>query len=352
MDFRGLKRCLWAGIAFALPALFSTQVALAQVKLEYKFSEGQKHTYKSTVKTSQTLTLMGQGIQTEATEKIVSSTSVGKKRSDGTTPVEEKVEALNVEMSLPGGIVVTYDSKDPAPKVDNPQLAFLTDIYKLVSQMSYTVVLDDQNKVKAVEGAEKIVVAFSDGIELPATVVGADGRIYAYDCNGPVHGGWPTEYGPCTVARVGVADVADADAYRYWNGATWIADRSGAVAVSMPDGRDGVTNLPVGGVNVVYDPATALYVMGYSPWPGYTTQMALRVATSPEGPFSPPLILSLPGCVDALGGEGLFCYAAGVQPRFSTPGRLGVGWYDQLVSAPPQRGGYRSGTVAFHLVRS
>lgn len=157
MDFRGLKRCLWAGIAFALPALFSTQVALAQVKLEYKFSEGQKHTYKSTVKTSQTLTLMGQGIQTEATEKIVSSTSVGKKRSDGTTPVEEKVEALNVEMSLPGGIVVTYDSKDPAPKVDNPQLAFLTDIYKLVSQMSYTVVLDDQNKVKAVEGAEKIL---------------------------------------------------------------------------------------------------------------------------------------------------------------------------------------------------
>lgn len=192
---------------------------------------------------------------------------------------------------------------------------------------------------------------FSDANQAEASVVGTDGRVYAYDCNGPVHGGWPTEYGPCTVARVEAAEVTNADQYRYWNGSSWSANRSGAASLGMPNGRDGVTNLPVGGVKVSYDAATDLYVMGYSPWPGYTTQMALRFATSPQGPFSQPLILSLPGCQDTFGGEGRFCYAAGIQPQFSTTGRLGVGWYDQLVAAPPERGAYRSGTAAVEIIR-
>ena len=67
------------------------------------------------------------------------------------------MESLNVELKLPGDMIVTFDSKDPNPKADNPQLGFLVDVYKLVSQIGYTVVLDDHNKVKAIEGAEKIL---------------------------------------------------------------------------------------------------------------------------------------------------------------------------------------------------
>jgi len=85
------------------------------------------------------------------------SSAVGKKRADSTVPVDEKVESLNVELSLPGGMMISYDSKDPHGKVDNPQLAFLVEVYKLVSQLEYTVVLDGQNKVKAVEGTEKLL---------------------------------------------------------------------------------------------------------------------------------------------------------------------------------------------------
>jgi hypothetical protein len=147
----------WPAIALGLLAILAPRAARAQVKLEYKFPEGQKQTYKSKVKTSQVLTLMGQAIPTDATETIVSSSTIGKKRPDNTIPVEEKVESLNVELSLPGGINVAFDSKDPNPKVDNPQLSFLVDIYKLVSGVSYTVVLDANKKVKAVEGAEKIL---------------------------------------------------------------------------------------------------------------------------------------------------------------------------------------------------
>jgi len=147
----------WAAAALATIMLFGSGSSQAQVKLEYKFPEGQKLTYKTTSKTSQVLTLMGQGIETESKETVVNSSAVGKKRADSTVPVDEKVESLNVELSLPGGMMISYDSKDPHGKIDNPQLAFLVEVYKLVSQLAYTVVLDGQNKVKAVEGTEKLL---------------------------------------------------------------------------------------------------------------------------------------------------------------------------------------------------
>ena len=137
--------------------LFGARSSEAQVKLEYKFPEGQKLTYKTTSKTSQILTLMGNAIETESKETVVNSSAVGKKRADSTVPVDQKVESLNVELSLPGGMMISYDSKDPHGKIDNPQLAFLVDVYKLVSQLTYTVVLDGQNKVKAIEGTEKLL---------------------------------------------------------------------------------------------------------------------------------------------------------------------------------------------------
>lgn len=192
---------------------------------------------------------------------------------------------------------------------------------------------------------------FDDVDQAEAAVIGTDARIYVYDCDGPTQGGWPTEYGPCTIARVDPADAEDTGAYRYWNGSSWVSSRAAASALTMPDGRDGITNLPVGGVNVVYDPATALYVMGYSPWPGYTPQLALRYATSPQGPFTAPLVVTLPDCTGSWADTDYWCYAAGVQPQFSTAQGIGVGWYDQLVAAPPWRGGYVAGRVPVEIVR-
>jgi hypothetical protein len=188
---------------------------------------------------------------------------------------------------------------------------------------------------------------FADVDTTEAAVLAPDGYVYVYGCEGPDNGGWPTEYGPCTVGRVQPADVATASAYRWWNGTAW--GTGGAVALSMPDGRDGVTNLPVGAFDVVRDAASGTYVMGYSPWPGFTNQLALRVATSPVGPWTPPVVVALPGCDDVVAGRDLHCYAAAVQPRFSRPGSLGVGWYDQAVAAGPTRGSYVVSTLQLAL---
>ena len=147
----------WLTAALALLAVAASGTAQAQVKLQYKFPEGQKLTYKIRSNTSQTLTLMGTAIETESKDTIVTSQTVGKKRADSTLPVVEKIESLTSELQLPMGMSVSFDSKDPDAKIDNPQLAILGDMYKLISQMSYTVVLDEQNKVKAVEGTESLL---------------------------------------------------------------------------------------------------------------------------------------------------------------------------------------------------
>jgi len=149
----GLVGIAWVS---SLVALLWTQTASAQVKLEYKYPEGRKLTYKTTVKMNQTLTFMGMGIETEDNRTVMTSRTVGKKRGDATLPIEDRVESMHVDMSFPGGKLV-FDSSEPNFKVDNPQLSFLGDVFKLASQSAITVVLDEHYKVKAVEGTEKLL---------------------------------------------------------------------------------------------------------------------------------------------------------------------------------------------------
>jgi len=138
-------------------ALVWSPRAQAQVKLEYKFTAGDKLTYKSTTKTKQVLTLQGMEIETESDQVVITSRTVGKRRADSSTPIEDKVESLRAELSLPGGNNLTLDSTNPDAKVDNPALAFLSEVFKLAGETSYTVVLDNQNKVQAIEGIEKVM---------------------------------------------------------------------------------------------------------------------------------------------------------------------------------------------------
>jgi hypothetical protein len=157
MRFRSAEKVVVAAVAVTCLALLGSQAAQAQVKLEYKFPEGRKLRYKTTSKTHQILTIEGMEIPTDSRTTIIQARTVGKRRGDSSLPVQEKVESFRIELTLPGDINVTYDSSDPDAKIGNDELAFLGDVFKLVSEAEYTVVLDGQNKVKAVEGAEKLL---------------------------------------------------------------------------------------------------------------------------------------------------------------------------------------------------
>ena len=145
-----------ATVGVGLLAMAATPAARAQVKLEYKFPEGQTLTYKTNSKINQVMTINGMEVPTEVEQTIVTSRTTGKRAADSSLPVQQKVEAFRTEMSLPGNMQINYDSKQPDAKIDNPQLEFLGDVFKLAAEAAYTVVLDDKNKVKAIEGAEKL----------------------------------------------------------------------------------------------------------------------------------------------------------------------------------------------------
>jgi hypothetical protein len=138
--------------------------AKAQVKLEYKFPEGTSNRLKSSTKVEQTLTIAGMDIETKAVSTVVVSYSIDKRKPDGTIPVNQKMESLKSEIELPGGNKINVDSADPDAKIENPQLAFLGDMYKILVGASYTFILDDHGKVKFVEGTEK-VLAKLDGLD-------------------------------------------------------------------------------------------------------------------------------------------------------------------------------------------
>jgi hypothetical protein len=143
------------GVASQL-ALWSP-TADAQIKLEFKFPEGQKLAYKSTTRTRQLLTLMG-GMEKVSIlrETKLSTRAVDKLRDDSTLPIEETIQLLRAEYTVPDGIKFVLESSDPMMKIDNPQLAYLADIFKLQNAITYTVVLDKQSKVRAIEGTEKL----------------------------------------------------------------------------------------------------------------------------------------------------------------------------------------------------
>lgn len=184
-----------------------------------------------------------------------------------------------------------------------------------------------------------------------AAVIDDAGRINAYACRRPPTPTFmvPGAYGPCTVGRVDPAHVEDPASWRWWNGSSWTSDKAAAAPMALPDAVNGFS-LPVASASVARDPVHGRYVMAYSPWPGFTDRIEVRVATQPQGPWTAPVDVWLPGCSDSVGGQGFYCYAGTTQPAWSGPGLLGLGYYDQRLDVAVPRGQYRVAQVPFDVV--
>ena len=128
--------------------------ARAQVKLEYKAAEGTTQRHKTAVKVDQVLSIAGTDVKTGSETDIVTTSANGKRRDDGTLPIEMKVDSIRSKITVQGQEYVV-DSADQDPKIDLEPLAFVADLIKATRGASYTVVLDAKNGVKFVEGTEK-----------------------------------------------------------------------------------------------------------------------------------------------------------------------------------------------------
>jgi hypothetical protein len=148
-------RRIWQVACWALVLCAST--AHAQVKLEWKHPEGMKETLEHTFKLAQTTTVMGMEIETSVEQVSTSTNSIGTKRADGTVPVETMVNTLKATVNA-AGMGFSFDSTDSAAKEpEEPQLRAAFAALKARVGTSYTVVLDKDGKVSAVEGLEKLL---------------------------------------------------------------------------------------------------------------------------------------------------------------------------------------------------
>lgn len=145
-------RLLWA----ALVVVLACSPASAQVTLARKYVEGSKSVSNTEVKSHQILTIDKTDVETRSKQFIVLASTVGKRMPDETLPIESKIETLQSELSLPGGINVKFDSGSPDKKADIPQLEQLMDVFRIAAKANWITVLDKMNQVKAVESKEKI----------------------------------------------------------------------------------------------------------------------------------------------------------------------------------------------------
>jgi hypothetical protein len=129
-------------------------VAEAQVKLEYKVPVGETIRTKTATKTDQVMTINGADVKTEGAEEGTFTSTAGARKADGTVPIEIALESVKTKIVI-AGMEFALDSDDKDAKIELPQLAFLCDVFKVLKGASYTVVLDDKDRVKFVEGTEK-----------------------------------------------------------------------------------------------------------------------------------------------------------------------------------------------------
>jgi hypothetical protein len=144
-------------LAPALVLAGMTTATQAQVKLEYKYVEGTTSKVKTTVKVHQILNLANMDVETNSDQVLTSVSTTGKRKPDGTLPIESKIESLKVDLSLPGGVNIAFDSANPPSKKDESPLGVVVDIFQALAGSTYTVVLDKQDKVLGVEGTQKLL---------------------------------------------------------------------------------------------------------------------------------------------------------------------------------------------------
>lgn len=132
--------------------------AAEKVRLEIKHQEGATYTSQAMTNTKQILTIAGMDIDTSSNSNVTIGIAVGKRGADGKLSIQQKTEAMLVVMSLPGGINITFDSNNPAAATSNiPELQAVLDTLRARVGASQTLVLDKDNKVLAVQGAEKVL---------------------------------------------------------------------------------------------------------------------------------------------------------------------------------------------------
>lgn len=148
-------------LVLLLPANLS-----AEVKLAPQLREGTTQKIKETVKTRQTLKILGQNINTSSDTTIHRQTKVGQRNAQGELPLEITYIDIAADIMLPGNKKVVYNSATGESKADDPNFQVVLDTLQTLKGATITVTLDRENQVKSVTGVKPELGASIDDIKL------------------------------------------------------------------------------------------------------------------------------------------------------------------------------------------
>ena len=138
-----------ARISLTLIFLCSTTFAATaeDVILYPDYKKGDSHVYEATVEIKQTLTLNGMNIETAVSTLEERQLDVTKK-SETATSFELKTNRRQFDMTLPGGVTVSFDLENPDREPQVPQLKPLFELLKVVSKLSASLELNASSEIE------------------------------------------------------------------------------------------------------------------------------------------------------------------------------------------------------------
>jgi hypothetical protein len=131
--------------------------AFAQTKLEFKFPDERKTKTMVKVTSQQTLTLNNMPTEIASEQEMAILTSNGKRAEDGSLRQSQKIESLKAKLTMPGGVVLSFDSANPNQAPPGTQYDLFLDLIKTNANANWSVNRDKDNRVTSIEGRDKVL---------------------------------------------------------------------------------------------------------------------------------------------------------------------------------------------------
>jgi hypothetical protein len=125
--------------------------AADEVRLERKYLPETTATTHIEASTKQILTIAGMDLESLTSRFIITTSKTEKRNEEGILPIITTIDKLQVNLSLPGGLQVMFDSGDPEKKAENALLEPLLDVLRVAAKAKTTTLIDKDNQIKAIE---------------------------------------------------------------------------------------------------------------------------------------------------------------------------------------------------------
>jgi hypothetical protein len=138
-------------------ALVVCSPASAQVKLQPKLNEGSDVSYEVSVLTNQVLTIAGMEFKTSVDSGETHTTTTGKWNAEGIIPIKIKTDSQRLNLTVPGGGQLLFDSSLNVAKTEQRELEPFIDMLRAMAGSTYTLLVDRKGEVTGVEGVQDIL---------------------------------------------------------------------------------------------------------------------------------------------------------------------------------------------------